>query len=95
LAFFKDLREFGIFEVTRLITHLGRRITIITNAKKILDLIIFQLGFVADLPWDPSKWSWRMVDGLSTTPFFDYFAKKGYKGNNTHCKEAQSFVSKL
>jgi len=91
LTLLKDLGEFGILEVAGEFhgstTHLGRRITIVASAKKRLDPVIFQLGFVANLPWDPSEWSWRMVDGLNTTPFFDYLAKKGYIRNKTHCRE--------
>jgi hypothetical protein len=44
-ALLKDLGEFGIFEVAGkfhgLMAHLGRRIAIVANAKKRLDLVIF------------------------------------------------------
>jgi hypothetical protein len=43
-------------------------------------MAIFQLGFMANLPWDPSEWSLKLVDGLNITPFFGYSIKKTTKG---------------
>jgi hypothetical protein len=98
MALLKDLGEFGIFEIARKFygstTHLRRKIIIVASAKKRSNLVIFQLGFVANLPWDPNEWTWKMVDGLSIAPFFIYSAKRHYKGNKTHYREAQSFVFK-
>lgn len=44
------------------------------NKKSIFTL--FQSNFIADLPWDPSEWSWKAINGLEKTSFFGYFVKR-------------------
>jgi len=74
--------------------HSRNKIVIIANVKKI-GPSNFHLGFVVDLPWDPSKQSWKVVDGLGIVPFFGYSTKINYRRNKIHYKEILSFVSRL
>lgn len=98
LVLLKGLGEFNISEAAigfhGSMGHSGKKIAIVTSEKK-SDLVIFQHGFVANLPWDPGKWSLTVVDGLGIAPFFGYSTKKNYIRNKTHYKETQSFVSRL
>jgi len=58
---------------------------------------IFESGFISDLPWDPGDWHWQQTGNMGDTPFFGYFAKRGYWNarRKQHTPSIITFVQQL